>query len=420
MHDIKYIKENKDDFDNSMIKRGLTPCGSKLLEKYDSYLSSLNLKQSLQEKRNEITKSFKDSKDIEALRQKVSEIKKEIEKISITTEKTFDELNKMLLDIPNMVDSKTPEGKEDCDNKLIKSYGEIKKFNFKPKDHVSLSEKKGNLDYDQAINISGGRFSVLKSELATLNRALINFFVDHNVLDFDYIECVVPELVKSSSLIGTGQLPKFEEDLFQTNFNDLWLIPTSEVPLTNLHRESILDSESLPLRYTSYTNCFRSEAGASGKDTRGLMREHQFGKVEIVSITSPENSMAELERMITCVESIFKKLGLPYRLVELCAGDLGFSSTYTIDIEVWMPGQDKYREVSSCSNCKDFQSRRMMMRVKERKSGKIFFPHTLNGSSVAVGRVIIAILENYQNSDKSVDVPEILLKYMNGIKKIYV
>jgi seryl-tRNA synthetase len=254
--------------------------------------------------------------------------------------------------------------------------------------------------------------------LAQLNRALINFFIDHNVNDFDYQEYVVPELVKSSSLEGTGQLPKFKEDLFETNFNDLWLIPTAEVPLTNLNRDSIIQKDLLPLRFTTFTNCFRSEAGASGKDTKGLMREHQFGKVEIVSVTDPDKSSNEFDRMISCVESILNKLGISYRKVELCAGDLGFSSSYTIDFEIWMPGQNKYREVSSCSNCTDFQSRRMKMRFKDKKIEDIKYPHTLNGSALAIGRTIIAILENYQNQDGSITVPPVLQDYMNGLKKI--
>ena len=258
----------------------------------------------------------------------------------------------------------------------------------------------------------------MKSELALLNRALINFMLDINTDLFNYTEIHIPELVKSETLIGTGQLPKFGDDLFKTNFNDLWLIPTAEVPLTNLHREDIINLNDLPLRYTSFTNCFRSEAGASGKDTKGLMREHQFGKVELVSITLPDSSMNELDRMIDCVETILNKLDLNFRLVELCSGDLGFSSSYTIDFEIWMPGQNKFREVSSCSNCKDFQSRRMKMRAKNFENGEIFYPHTLNGSSLAIGRIIVAILENYQQEDGSVIIPTNLKKYMKGIEII--
>ena len=368
MHDIKYIKNNIKAFDDAICKRGGVPCAKKLLEKHNKYLSFLNKKQELQEKRNLITKSFKNSNDTEKLKKQVQEIKKEIDEVSMSSEKIYEELHHELLLIPNIADEKVPEGLNENDNKIIKEYGQIKDKDFKTLDHVKLMENKDLLNYDQAIKLSGSRFSVLKSDLACLNRALVNFFIDHNVLEFGYIECVIPELVKSSSLEGTGQLPKFKDDLFQTNFNDLWLIPTAEVPLTNLNRDTILKANELPLRYTSFTNCFRSEAGASGKDTKGLMREHQFGKVEIVSITHPDESTTEFDRMISCVESILKKLDLPYRLVELCSGDLGFSSTYTIDFEIWMPGQNQFREVSSCSNCKEFQSRRMKMRVKDEKT----------------------------------------------------
>jgi len=418
MHDIKYIKENTKEFDNAISKRGGSPCGSHILQKYEEYLSYLNKKQELQETRNLITKSFKESNDTENLKKQVQLIKKEIDELSLSSEKIFEELNQELLLIPNIVDEKVPEGLDENENKIIKECGQKKQIEFKPLDHVKLMENKDFLNYEQAVNLSGSRFSVLKSDLAYLNRALVNFFLDHNVQDFGYMECVVPELVKSSSLEGTGQLPKFKDDLFQTNFNNLWLIPTAEVPLTNLNRDSIIKASELPLRYTSFTNCFRSEAGASGKDTKGLMREHQFGKVEIVSITHPDKSTIELDRMISCVESILTKLDLPYRLVELCSGDLGFSSTYTIDFEIWMPGQNQFREVSSCSNCKGFQSRRMKMRVKDEKTNKIYHPHTLNGSAVAIGRILVAILENFQNADTSIKIPDVLQKYMNGKKKI--
>ena len=274
------------------------------------------------------------------------------------------------------------------------------------------------IDYKKAIKISGSRFSILKSDLAKLHRGLINFLLDNNSLEFGFEEYVVPELVKSEALEGTGQLPKFEEDLFKTNFNDLYLIPTSEVPLTNLNRDSIINKNDLPLKYTTYTNCFRAEAGASGADTKGLMREHQFGKVELVTISEPEQSDEELNNMIICVENILKKLSIPYRIVELCSGDIGFSSSYTLDIEIWMPGQNKYREVSSCSNCTDFQSRRMKMRIKNFESGEIYYPHTLNGSSLAIGRLLISILENYQNEDGTIKIPSILKEYTNGLSII--
>lgn len=418
MHDIKFIKENSKFFDESLEKRGLNPCSEQLIGKHNQYLMYLNKKQELQENKNNLTREFKRSNNVEDLKRQVQTLKKQIEKTTDITDRLFVELKSLLLNIPNIANIKTPNGLNESDNRVIEEIGKRPIFNFTPLDHLSIGEKLKILSYDEAIKVSGGRFSVLKSELAQLNRALINFFIDHNVNDYGYQEYVVPELVKSSSLQGTGQLPKFKEDLFETNFNDLWLIPTAEVPLTNLNRDSIIQKDLLPFRFTSFTNCFRSEAGASGKDTKGLMREHQFGKVEVVSVTEPDKSFDEFDRMISCIESILNKLGIPFRKVELCSGDLGFSSSYTIDFEIWMPGQDKYREVSSCSNCTEFQSRRMKMRFKDKKNEEIKYPHTLNGSALAIGRTLISILENFQNEDGSITIPSVLHSYMNGLKKI--
>jgi len=421
MHDIKFIRENKLLFDESLEKRNIQYPSKNIIKLHDEYLENLKKTQDFQEQKNILSKKFSpkmSKQEIVSLKEEVSILKEKIEKNKSLSDKKYKELNNNLLEIPNLVDDKTPIGKDEKDNKVIRIEGEGKVFDFIPKNHLEIGENLSLLDYDKAIRISGSRFSVIKSDLALLNRALINFMLDINTDSFNYMEICIPELVKTESLIGTGQLPKFGDDLFKTNFNDLWLIPTAEVPLTNLHREEIINLNKLPLRYTSFTNCFRSEAGASGKDTKGLMREHQFGKVELVSITEPDNSMVEFDRMIDCVETILKKLDLNFRLVELCSGDLGFSSSYTIDFEIWMPGQNKFREVSSCSNCKDFQSRRMKMRVKNFENGEIFYPHTLNGSSLAVGRIIVAILENYQQKDGSVIIPNILKKYMKGIEII--
>jgi len=421
MHDIKFIKNNSNRFDKSLEKRNLKPCSVDLIKIYEDFLKNLKKKQNLQEKRNKISKKFsseKNKENIEKLKKEVSDLKDEMNILSELAEKKSLKLNDLLLEIPNILDEKTPLGTSEDENKVLKECGEKKKFTFEPKNHVELAENLRLIDYDQASKISGSRFSVLKSDLALLHRALMNFMLDINIEEYNYLEYKVPELVKSHCLVGTGQLPKFSDDLFQTTHNDLWLIPTSEVPLTNLHREQLINLNDLPLRYTTYTNCFRSEAGASGLDTKGLMREHQFGKVELVSITFPNDSMSELERMVKCVEKILEKLELPYRLVELCSADVGFSSSYTIDLEIWMPGQEKYREVSSCSNCKDFQSRRMKMRVKNFDSGEIFFPHTLNGSSLAIGRIIVGILENFQQSDGSIIIPKALRGYMRGLEKL--
>jgi len=421
MHDIKFIKNNSSLFDEILKKRNILFSSKEILLLYQKYLENLKKTQNLQEKKNLLSKKFSpklSQKDLEKIKNDVAIIKSELDELKKITAEKEKKINQVLLEIPNLVDERVPVGKSENDNVIIKESGKIDKPRFNVKNHVEVLEKHNLLDYNKASKLSGSRFSVLRSSLATLHRALVNFMIDINVTEFQYEECIVPELVKSDCLIGTGQLPKFNKDLFKTDFNDLWLIPTAEVPLTNFHREEIIDSTSLPLRYTSFTNCFRSEAGAAGKDTRGLMREHQFGKVELVSITEPFNSMSEMERMIECVELILKKLSVPYRLVELCSGDLGFSSSYTVDFEVWMPGQKKFREVSSCSNCKEFQARRMKMRAKNPNTGEIYYPHTLNGSSIAVGRILISIIENYQQENGSILIPDILRNYMKGITSI--
>ena len=423
MHDIKFIKENKTFFEESMKKRNIKISANKIVEIYNSYLDSLNQVQKHQEKKNILSKQIStnselNENEIKKISSNVKTLKKNLENYKNESSRKKNELDEYLMQLPNLIDNKTPLGSSEKDNKLIKENGNKPKFTFKPKNHLEIAERLNLIDYKKAIKISGSRFSILKSELSLLHRALMNYMLDINTQLFQYTECSVPEMVKDECLFGTGQLPKFGEDLFKTNFNNLWLIPTAEVPLTNFHRDDIIDLKNLPLRYTAYTNCFRAEAGAAGKDTKGLMREHQFGKVELVSIVHPDESFKELDRMTKCVEKILLELNLPYRMIELCSADLGFSSSYTIDFEVWMPGQNKYREVSSCSNCKDFQSRRMKTRVKNFNDGKIFFPHTLNGSSVAVGRLLIAIIENYQSEDGFINIPTVLHKYMNGVVQI--
>lgn len=423
MHDIKFIKENKTFFEESMKKRNIKISANKIVEIYNSYLDSLNQVQKYQEKKNILSKQIStnselNENEIKKISSNVKTLKKNLENYKNESSRKKNELDEYLMQLPNLIDNKTPLGSSEKDNKLIKENGNKPKFTFKPKNHLEIAERLNLIDYKKAIKISGSRFSILKSELSLLHRALMNYMLDINTQIFQYTECSVPEMVKDECLFGTGQLPKFGEDLFKTNFNNLWLIPTAEVPLTNFHRDDIIDLKNLPLRYTAYTNCFRAEAGAAGKDTKGLMREHQFGKVELVSIVHPDESFKELDRMTKCVEKILLELNLPYRMIELCSADLGFSSSYTIDFEVWMPGQNKYREVSSCSNCKDFQSRRMKTRVKNFNDGKIFFPHTLNGSSVAVGRLLIAIIENYQSEDGFINIPTVLHKYMNGVVQI--
>ena len=422
MLDIKFIKNNTEFFDRSLLKRNIKLNSKDLISLYDEYIKTLNKNQDFQAKRNKISKeigkiSRENPQEAKKLKEEVLSIKNSIAKFNVEIEKKKNSLEKALAIIPNILDEKVPLGDSDNDNSIIKKYGEIKKFPFKVKDHVTIAENLELMNYEQANKISGSRFSVLKSELALLYRGLINFMLDIHTKENGYTEVVVPELVKTKTLYGTGQLPKFKEDLFSTS-KDLWLIPTAEVSLTNLHRDEIIDSNSLPLRFTSFTNCFRAEAGSAGIDTKGLIREHQFGKVELVSITKPDDSSDELKRMTDCIEKILMLLELPFRLVELCSTDIGFASSYTIDFEVWMPGQNKYREVSSCSNCKDFQARRMNMRSKDKSNNNIFFPHTLNGSGLAIGRVIVAILENFQQENGSVIIPKVLRKYIGDIKEI--
>ena len=423
MHDIKFIKTHPDVFDNSLRKRNLIPVSNELITLYNDYTSMVVKIENFQMERNDLSKKIgilsKEKKigEVKNLKDKVILLKKEINQINLIIDQKIKLLESKLSNIPNMVDEKVPLGSSEEDNVILKTTKKPKNFNFEVKDHVKIAENLNVLDYNQAIKLSGARFSVLKSDLALLHRALGNFMLDFHTLKNNYVEINVPELVKPSSLFGTGQLPKFEEDLFKVSKN-LFLIPTAEVSLTNLYREEIIEESNLPLRFTSLTNCFRSEAGSAGLDTRGLIREHQFSKVELVSVVKPDNSMDELDRMIVCVEKILKELDLPYRLIQLCSGDIGFSSSYTIDFEVWMPGQKNFREVSSCSNCKDFQSRRMKMKVKNSSTKSNYFPHTLNGSGLAIGRIIVAIIENYQNEDGSVSIPEVLQKYMGGLKKL--
>ena len=323
--------------------------------------------------------------------------------------------------LPNGLDGDVPEGKTDADNLFVKSWGEKPNFTFKPIDHVELGEKFNQMDFKRGVKISGSRFVLLRGQLALLERALATFMIETHLADNQFEEISPPFIVKEHALFGTGQLPKFSDDLFHTT-DDRWLIPTAEVPLTNIVSNEIIDKNVLPLRFVANTPCFRSEAGAAGSDTRGMIRQHQFSKVEMVFITHPSKSERELDYLVSCAEKILQKLNLHYRVMKLCSGDVGFSAKKTYDLEVWLPGQNSgegtYREISSCSNCGDFQARRMNAKFKDKESNEIDFLHTLNGSGLAVGRTMIAILENYQQSDGSVIIPEVLLPYMRGLKKI--
>ena len=327
------------------------------------------------------------------------------------------QLSMYMLTIPNLPDDSVPVGLDDSENRVERVWGEPRAFSFEPKDHVALGEALDIFDFERAAKLAGSRFTLSKGLGARLERALINFMLDTHTTEHGYSEVLPPFMVNSRSMQGTGQLPKFAGDLFRLEGTDYWLIPTAEVPVTNIFANEILDAEMLPVYYTAYTPCFRSEAGAAGKDTRGMIRVHQFNKVEMVKFVTPETSWDELEKLTANAEAILQKLGLPYRVVTLCSGDLGFSSAKTYDIEVWLPGQNLYREISSCSNFLDFQARRANIRYRPGK-GKPEFVHTLNGSGLAVGRTVVALVENYQREDGSIDIPEALRPYMGGLERI--
>ncbi len=415
MHNLNYIRENPIEFDNAMKLRGENPISSKILEIDKIKRETQTVLQSLLSKRNLLSKeigSLKSKKmnannemaEVEELKIKITSLK-ELENIK------DNELNSILSKLPNIPHKSVPTGKSELDNKFYREWGSKPNFNFKPKVHYEIGENMGLMNFDIATKLSGSRFVLLKKQLSKLERSISNFMLDKHTQVNGYIEYSVPFLVKYDSLFGTGQLPKFGEDLF-TAGESHWLIPTAEVPLTNLVKNEILNISQLPMRSTSLTPCFRSEAGAAGKDTRGMLRQHQFSKVELVSVVEPQDSENELERMLNCAESILKDLNIHFRVMTLCTGDMGFSANKTYDIEVWLPGEEKYREISSCSNCGDFQARRMNSRYKN--SDKNIFVHTLNGSGLAVGRTLIAILENYQMEDGNVEIPEVLIKYFNN------
>jgi seryl-tRNA synthetase len=426
MHDIKYIRNNPQEFDKQLARRGFKPLSTKILELDSINRGNKTNIQKLQEEANKLAKQVGDlmaqgkREEAAPLLAKSKQLKAQIQNAKDSAEQGAEEdnseLENFLATLPNILDASVPDGKSEDDNLEVKKFGTPRKFDFTPKAHFEVGEDLNLLDFEKTAKISGARFASYYGNLAKLERALASFMLDVATSEFGYTEVAVPFLVKADAAFGTGQLPKFEEDLFKTT-NDYYLIPTAEIPVTNLVRDSILEEKELPLRYTAYTPCFRSEAGSAGKDTRGLVRMHQFSKVELVSITTPEKSADEHERLTSCAEEILKKLELPYRLISLCSGDIGFGASKTYDIEVWLPAQNKYREISSCSNFKDFQARRMKARFR-RENGTVEPVHTLNGSSLAVGRTIVAILENYQQSDGTVLIPEILKNYMNGVIRL--
>ena len=357
--------------------------------------------------------------DAAALRQRGEALTGELARSEAGLNEVQAEVDQWLLSLPNLLHASVPEGRDETANVEVRRWGTPRQFDFQPRDHVDVGAKLGGLDFEAAGRISGARFAVLRSGVAHLHRALAQFMLDLHTREHGYAECYVPYLVSAATLTGTGQLPKFEQDLFALRGEkSLYLIPTAEVSLTNLVREQILAPETLPMRLVAHTPCFRSEAGAAGKDTRGMIRQHQFDKVELVHVVKPEESYAALEQLTAHAEEVLKRLAIPYRVLALCAGDVGFGSAKTYDLEAWLPGQGAYREISSCSNCEAFQSRRMQARWRNPATGKPEPVHTLNGSGVAVGRALVAVLENYQNADGSVIVPEVLRPYMGGLERI--
>ena len=381
----------------------------------------------LQASRNAISKSIGQAKargeDVAPIMAQVGNLGEELDAKKLELATLLEELNGIAMSMPNLPDESVPAGRDENDNVEVRRWGTAKSYDFPVKDHVDLGESLQGLDFKSAVKITGSRFIVMKGQIARMHRALAQFMLDVHTTEHGYTEAYVPYLVNADSLLGTGQLPKFGEDLFHTKpateeGQGLSLIPTAEVPLTNLVRDSIVDESELPIKMTAHTPCFRSEAGSYGKDTRGLIRQHQFDKVELVQLVRPEDSMAALEELTGHAEKILQKLGLPYRVMALCMGDMGFGASKTYDLEVWVPAQNTFREISSCSNMKDFQARRMQARYRSKEDGKPALLHTLNGSGLAVGRTLVAILENYQNADGSVTVPEALRSYMGGLEKL--
>jgi seryl-tRNA synthetase len=417
MHDIRFIRDNPTAFDAALARRGLESSAATILD-IDAQRRALQAQlQEMQSRRNSASKEIGARKakgeDADALIAEVNDIKKQMPELEAREGELATQLDGMLLELPNILDNSVPDGADEDDNELIRSWGEIPQFDFTPRDHVAIGEGLGQMDFALGAKVAGARFVVLQGQLAKLERALAAYMLDLHTGEFGYQETIPPYMVNTQTMTGTGQLPKFAEDLYRAD--DKWLIPTAEVPLTNIVADEIVDADALPMRLTAYTPCFRSEAGSAGRDTRGMIRQHQFSKVELVSVTRPEDSAKEHERMTACAEAVLKGLELPYRVVRLCTGDTGFSAQQTYDLEVWLPGQNDgkgmYREISSCSNCGAFQARRMKARFRD-DQGETQFVHTLNGSGVAVGRAMIAVLENGQQADGSVRLPDVLHDYM--------
>lgn len=421
MHDLRWIREAPEDFDAAMARRNLSPLSSEILELDAKRRRMQTELQEMQARRNEASKEIGQKKrageSADTLMAEVAQLKDRMVAVEEEERGVGDALDRLLAGLPNALAAEVPDGRDESANEVLRVQGDKPQFDFAPKEHFELGEGLGGLDFEAAAKLSGSRFVVIKGQVARLHRALAQFMLDLHTREHGYLEVQPPLLVRDHVLFGTGQLPKFGEDQFRTE-EGYWLIPTAEVPLTNLVAEEILDQADLPLRFTAHTPCFRSEAGAAGRDTRGMLRQHQFEKVELVSITLPEQSEAEHERMTACAEEVLKRLGLHYRVVVLASGDTGFGARKTYDLEVWLPGQGAYREISSCSNTGAFQARRMKARYRPEGEKSTRFLHSLNGSGVAVGRALIAVLETYQQADGSIRVPEALQPYLGGQEHI--
>ena len=425
MHDIKWIRENPGDFDAALNRRGLAPLSGSLLAIDERRRGAILASEQAQARRNSASKEIGDAKKAKdearaaKLMAEVAELKATMPQLEFTAKAADEELAQELAAIPNLPSNEVPEGVDEHGNVQRHVFGAMRNYAFKPKPHFDLGEAMGFMDFEAAAKLSGARFVVLKKGVARLERAIGQFMLDLHTYEHGYSEINPPLMVREQTAYGTGNLPKSADDMFCTR-EGLWLIPTAEMPLTNLVRESIVDEKELPMRLTALTPCFRAEAGAAGRDTRGMIRQHQFTKVELVSITTPETSKDEHERMLACAEEVLRRLDLHYRVMTLCAGDMGFAAQKTYDIEVWLPGQGEngaYREISSCSVCGDFQARRMDARYRG-PDGKPRFVHTLNGSGTAVGRALIAVMETYQQENGSIAVPEVLQPYMGGLKVV--
>jgi len=422
MLDIKLLRDHLDEVKARMSTRGIVVDWDQFVsldrERRDAVANTERLKEKKNRLSGEIGKLKKSGGDASALMREVEELSEAIRSSEGPLADTEARFEQLMLTLPNLPHASVKVGKDERDNREVRRWGEPPKFGFAPKNHWDIGEELGILDFARAAKIAGARFAVYRNAGAKLERALINFMLDLHTGENGYMEMLPPALVNRAALVGTGQLPKFEDDLFHVAPGDYFLIPTAEVPLTNLHRDEMLERDELPIKYVASTPCFRSEAGSYGKDVRGLIRQHQFNKVEMVKLTEPEYSYNELETMVRNAEDVLKRLELPYRVVELCTGDMGFGAAKTYDLEVWLPGQNTYREISSCSNCEEFQARRANIRYRKEKKGRPLFVHTLNGSGLAVGRTLVAVLENYQQEDGSVIIPNALRDYMGGLDRI--